>query len=416
MKFTNALILSALMTSSAGAAKPADLIRQLGDDDWSSRQAAEDALVAKGLTVINDLSAALSTTGDAELRTRLGSAIARINREQLTSATPVTLDKTFDRPVDALRAVANVAGLSVAVESDAAKPLLETQRQVHVSCRDTPLIQALLDVAADGGVAVRLIGEKVVVMPKPAAEGRPLAAVSGALALVADSSRRSESFDFSSGRRNNGTYVTLLIYTEPKLRLDPGSVQLTVKTLTDEQGRPLQLRQMKLGFAHTSDGRWNCTLSVPPLDPPPARIARLDVELFANAVVQTDDLHVDDLSTLPVELRVAAGTIGIQSVAQVGGNWTLVLRMPPQAPIRTLNTGMPQAFQMTDPDVLTITDGHGRRLLTGMPQLNPGPDANSTIPIMLASPDDPPKSVLIRVPSQRRELRMLLSLHDLPLP
>ena len=39
-----------------------------------------------------------------------------------------------------------------------------------------------------------------------------------------------------------------------------------------------------------------------------------------------------------------------------------------------------------------------------------------TVPIILASPDDPPKSIDIRMPAQTRELRVPLSLSDLPLP
>lgn len=418
MKTPARIILAAALVAAPAVAAPSnDLIKQLGSDDWTARQNAEDTLVAEGAAALDDLNAALAGTADVELHERIASAIARIGREQLTGATPVTVDKVFDRPIDALRAIANVAGLSVVTESEKASAVIQSAKSIHLQCQKTPLLEALFNCAADSGVAVRLSGERIVVLDQPAVEGRPRMAVAGAIVLVADSAQRRESIDMGSDRRGAATLLSFNIFTEPKLRLASGSTMLSIKSIVDEQGRTLLKKPAKVVLMHQPDGRWATQIGMVQPDPPATKIATIDVEVLGNVVTDTNELRIDDLASLPVDMQTAAGPVGVRSLTQTNGTWFIVVHVPQNRPnFNGFGSANPRIWQFGDPDLLIINDSHGRRLATGIPTLAMSDDLEMTMPIVLADANDPPKSILIRVPARTRELHAPLTLSNLPLP
>jgi len=407
----------ALLALPAVADAPGDLIKRLAGDDWADCQAAEDALVAQGPAVLDDLTAAAANTSDIELRERLNSAIARINKESLTSATLVNTSKDFDRPIDALRAIANHIGFVVAAENDKAAALIEKPKLTSLRCSHTPLLEALLNCAADLGVSVRFSGDRIVVLEKPVTEGRPRMVCVDAIAIVADSVRRMETVDFSSDRHNGGMLMAFTLYTEPKLQLASGTAVLSVRSMVDEQNRSILRRPGKFPFRHLPDGRWECDVPLQSLDPPSTRIAKIEAELLTNVVAGVDELKVDDLGALPQDMQTASGIVGIRSVSQANGSWAITIHVPQnQAGVNAFGTFGPNSWQYNDPDLLKITDAHGRRLTTGVPSMATGDDLEMTMPITLASPDDPPHKVVMRMPAKTREFKARVNFSDLPLP
>ena len=406
-----------LLALPAAADAPGDLLKRLAGDDWADRQAAEDALVAKGPPILDDLNAAVANTTDIELRERLNSAIARINKESLTSATLVNISKDFEHPIDALRALANHVGLLVVAENDKAAALVEQPKLTSLRCSHTPLLEALLNCAADAGVSIRITSDRITVLEQPATEGRPRMVSLGAIALVADSVRRIETIDFASDRHNGGLSATFTLYTEPKLQLASGTAALSIRSLVDEQNRSLLRRSGKFPFLHLPDGRWQCNVPLVTLDPAATHIAKVDTELVTNIIAGADELKVEDLTALPQDMQTSGGVVGIRSVSQANGNWAITIHVPQnQAGVNAFGAFGPNSWQYNDPDLLKITDAHGRRLTTGVPSMATGDDIEMTMPITLAAPDDPPHKVVMRMPSKMREFKAPAAFSDLALP
>ncbi len=230
----------------ATSPKVMGLIRRLASDDWKSRQAAVDALVAMGEDVLLDLVPALEKAVDPEVRTRLESAIARIEEDRLIGGSLITLKLDGVPAAKAVEEISRRARAPILLEPAG---LLQgkSAKKVSLNVDHRPFWEVMSLVCRQAEVEPACItrqGREMgmgLVRANGAKEwdDRPVV-LAGPLLIRADTISRTSSISLRDGGDSANEFsLTLTAFAEPKLKVLDYSGTIHLDEVVDEKGNSL---------------------------------------------------------------------------------------------------------------------------------------------------------------------------------
>ncbi len=422
MKRQPAILVLLCATLSASADPPAavepsaeKLIRDLTAADWAQRQQAEDALVLIGMPAVSAINAALAGSTDFEQRDRLQSALARIGREQLLTATRVTIKRRFDRPADAFEALAKAVGVAVEFDGPAAEARAREQADIDLDLNDRPWLESLTETIARSNVNARLDDGRILLLSAPPQAIRRPTHIAGAVSVSADNARRRLATDLATGNTTASLLVRLAAMCEPKVKFKHTSARLVVHKMLDQDGGSiLGDAQRAVQLQRESAGRYLCTLSFNAAHNPPSAISLIEGEIVGEVVTRITEARIDDLAALPQTLETPAGPVEVVSLTRSGRSWSLVIQFNRDT---NLQQTLSNDLSADSRDGLRILDQNGQAMqahLSGQNMNQASIDATLTITTSRA--ESQPASLVWGLASQTRDVRIPFALRDLPLP
>ncbi len=407
--------LTTLAVAQTAQPEAEQFIRDLTATDWAKRQQAEDSLVGAGAPAIDAINAALATSTDFEQRDRLQSALARIGREQLLIATPVTVNGRFERPLDAYTALARLVDLPTKCENPDAEARATAAVPVDLDFTDKPWLEALTETVARTNVNIRLEDEKLTLLRVPPAAIRRPTHFAGAISISADNARRRQATDLASGNTTSSLQVRLAAMCEPKIKFRAESMRLMVSKLLDQNGESiLGDAQRVVPMQRESGGRYTCTLNFNTAKNAPTAISLIEGDLVGEIITRTIEARVEDLTALPQTLETPAGTIEISSLVRTGKNWSLAVQISRET---NFHQSLANGLATDTRDGLHIVDQFGEPMRVNLTaQSMAQATVDVTFTLSSTNSDAQPAKLLWNIASQSRDIRIPFVLRDLPMP
>jgi hypothetical protein len=407
----------------ASAEQVKSLVADLAADDWSRREQAEDALVALGAAAVPAIKHEADIAQDIDLKERLQSALSRIEREQTLAPTMVTIDKEFDHPIEMFKALAAQVNLAVECDSEDTETLAEAETPLKLTVKNEPWLVALNRAMVETGVSARVEeGRLVLNQQGRVAADRPMHAA-GSLLMVAESARRKSSVMLNGVNAGAAqASINLSIYSEPKTRFRGNGPYVLIKKLVDADGNSMVANaQDRIMFSRAGVGRSVGVVNVAPSKG--KRVALLEGELIGEVVSRTTELTIDNLKKLPQSLTgPTGGEVTFDDLEPIpNGGWRLQAKPD-------LSNGAPTGV------AAEISTSVSNQLLRVLDQnqkpmnctIKPTTDAarrgglvngfDVTVTITSTDPDAQPTKLVWVVPVQSREVKIPVTLRDMPLP
>jgi hypothetical protein len=377
-----------------GAARLEALATQLSDDDWKSREKAQQELARFGPTAVPRLRALLSTAKDPDLRARLEGILKQIEQNDATGPTFVTLHLKAVPPALAFDELARQAGAKletnppgllqrddmapVTIDIDR-EPFWDALRKLCATCKLRPDRSGggKLSLAADDGTWAR----------RPAVTSGPFlvtaneAYVTRGVRFGADPAMVQAPPPALPGRPGDGvanhTQVQVEALFEPKLHGLAWSVGNVVEA-SDDAGRSLLLArgaapQRRSVYGGSRSGEWESIvwLGVPPAGGGPRRLAKL--KFFTTFAVQTgvETLEVQDvLAAKDVERIVGPSRVVVKGVTRLGDDdFELQVKSVPAGGVQAWRDAVGAQFRRG----ARLIDAEGRELMQAGGSSSMGP-------------------------------------------
>lgn len=309
------------------------LIRQLGDDDWKKRKAAEKQLGDMGPLIAWRLQQVVDQTSDEEVRGRAQGALATIAERRLLGASPIYLDAHGAEMKDVVAEVLAQANAPAAFSVEAIVGS-EKWRPVTIHSEGDSYWKVLQEIEAQSGLHLTDW--------KPMSEQTVWGGFAGALAttdgpfiLMASNigENRSLPLQAPDGKDDPAprqgasaamtqTYVTCMVMGEPKMQLvgSPqfGSPRMEVVEAVDDLGNNLIVPNALVGISLMGGDRWPATLQ---LKTPPAgarTIRKLVTKFSGSAATTSEELVMEDaLHAKPLTRTIDGKELVIQPLRKI---------------------------------------------------------------------------------------------------
>lgn len=310
------------------------LARQLGGDDWQTRQDAVEKLVKMGPTIlplVRELAAAAS--GDLEVEYRFQNVIGRIGLDERIGQSVVSINVRNAPARDVLKILEQAGRTTLPVVP---AEVLDSAAPVTLELTDAPLLEVLRQFADKQ--QWRLIAQPnstaMTLSPGPWSEARGLAAHAGPFMVVLNSAARSDSLIPVEGARPNFVgRLNISIIREPKLRLE-GPMTFEIDAATDEAGRSIiksgPLNPFgAMGFDGSNVSGSPMVTHTLPLQEPAERLSRLKGHIDANLVATIERWEIADLSHLREQTRkINNERWAIRSFSKADQGYDVAIRVP----------------------------------------------------------------------------------------
>lgn len=438
--------------SSTLAALPpgvADLLQQLGDDDWHKRQAAQRKLLSLGEPVRPELERMLKSDPSPEMAQRLQTLIAVLDESKRLGFTLVTLHLKDAKPADAVAELGRRSGVPIA-------PLAEGQlgdiadKRVTYDCENQPFWTALTAIATQAGLrfagldaaganagaaaggaagpagaarkeaparAVVLTPVDVKITPAPTA-------VAGPFLIVIGKVEQTRVKEFAAPGQlmamDRGCHVFLAVWSEPKMTHAQWSIDRVNELLTDE-GK-VALDASWAGFAQGSvNETWMSDVRLAPTLPG-KKIKRIAVTASFTVELKRQTWEVDqvlqsgttvktigDLKYTLTDVKKTADdqySFTVQVEPAVAGNAQAFMRYR-----RMLNENTPRLLD----DKGQEPQSNGRSITSGNTLYRETIRVNCTANGVNPKVGEPVKFVW-EIPSEVRTLTYPVEFTDVPLP
>ncbi len=408
-----------LIVASIGFAEsipPEKLIAQLESTDWGKRQEAEDALVEIGTPAAASIQAALDKGPESpEVRERLVAALARIEREGLLVATPVTVDQIFATPKEAFEFLAKQVNLSLEPENEIAAERAETAEPVVLKLKAVPWLEALGQVRDMTSIDFQIVETQLVLAELPPSVVDTPQTLAGAIMLTPESMRLRRSLDLSQQTASSSVNMRLVITTEPKVQFNTGTARLLIRSAVDADGNNLGGQDVNVTLAREKSSQMVANIGLGKGKPDQV-LKTLVGELQGDLITRSNDVRVSVPTDLPRTVTIPDGEFEITSIERVKNKktWEILLTIPQQA-----RAGASfNALLTSTSTAVRVTDDKGRPMRLGRAIQRPITGVNVEIVVPLTGADDEakPAELTWTVASQTRGVRIPFELHDLPLP
>jgi hypothetical protein len=405
----------ATQPSEADGREIAALIERLGDDDWNTREQAEEEIVLFGELALPQLQEQIDSGTDPEVRSRASSAVHRIEQNRLAGPSIITLRMTDAHPRDVFQELGRQAGTHFEVQPSNLWDTLD--QEITVELTRVPFWEAMKHVCAQANVFPRHWGsEQHIVLGQGQAnwaDGPGF--VHGPFMVTASRITRSHSIDLAqTPQRRDDFTIQLTIMAEPKLRVLQ-SHPLVLEEAVDEHGRSL----VPPAERHThvsSHPHWRINASgrmAYPQEPAPMRLVRLRGSMRFVLQTQSQTLEVRDvLQAEESTHETAIGRIVIHPVSSSEHNTevraTLHREGRSQEMWERANTLHRSA---------RLLDAEDRPLPTGGGGWGGGNDQYE-LRWHFHSRDEvgPPVRFVLEIPTQVQEIDVPVEFDDLPIP
>ncbi|HMO25432.1 MAG TPA: hypothetical protein PKB10_04115 [Tepidisphaeraceae bacterium] len=218
------------------------IIERLGGDGFRDRQRAEDELVAMGLDVLPQLRRAAGEARDDEVRSRLESAIARIDQESQFGASLITMKFTDAPAKDAFEELFRQAGATLRVEPEGHLDR-EQIGKVTIDVERRPFWQVIAELSRQTNMDLQSGGQAgLVLRPGGARAADQPIVYSGPVMIRAESATRTNTIQFSqAGVASKSFIVQFIALLEPKLSGGaPNATSVKIESMLDASGQPVE--------------------------------------------------------------------------------------------------------------------------------------------------------------------------------
>ena len=455
-------------TSTAPATNPASLeadvealIKQLGNDDWPTRMAAQNRLASLGELAEPRLKIAARDSDDAEVRARAEAALHAIADNRLVGPTRITMKVFNVHPQIAFNEIARQAGF----EFKSPSPLMNNPQlpPVTLDVQREPMWEVVRRVREQCGFDLEPGPMGPVIVQIPPGPDKAPTVTSGAFRVRATRISRSYAVDLTSGGLVvNDFAVHLALQPEPKLKIQTGAVAAKVEAAADENGLSLLPPEGAPAVAGAGAGpgaiqvmpgmpanaaaaamqnamvlRGNVAVGMRPdaaawpvtarLEYPAQnagkRIARLKGSTSCTVVVRTDTLEIPDvLNATNVTREAGATSITVRSCRKVGEQYELMLNVGAEGGAMAVQQLVARVGRSASGGVRLI-DSTGRDLpQQGMRRMTAASNGRTDITLTFGDARVPqaaaagPMKLMWEVPAELRDFEVPFEFIDLPLP
>ena len=449
------------------AKDPAGYLARLSGDNWKQRQAAEEELVRMGPAGRPLIHKLLSDPNlrDPEVRSRLETALRRIDDNRTAGPSYLTLHVKDAAPGDVATELARQAGAAIPVRPDdlwdqprLPRITLDLERQPYWGAMRRFAAQASVAVALteDGWALQRAAGGSTLSLETPAVRHGPFLVLASEVwrsrSVKPLAAPEQNAFDGKAGdilaSERDQFGITLTVLGEPKLRVLRAADTVRLTEALDDRGHSLLPQPGEAGAAATlRGGRTAWVYGVPlryPPERPGRRIARLNGTIPFTLQTSAERLELDDvIAAGRVTRELKGGRITAHvTEAPDGKTFTLMLTIarplsaedgaaapqpddaaapqPGGAPAERLTRWM--VYQHSAQRWLRLEDAAGRPLpRTGFGSRVLGDDVELTLHFTRPAEGGrnqpgPPKKLTWDLPTATEEVEVEFEFKDLPMP
>lgn len=418
--FKQAGVMLALAVSACSAfADISAIVAKLDSPEWADREQAERDLVELGPPALDDLRAALAAAADVEVRARLESAIARIERDQATGPSRITLDVQGAPLADVLAEINRQARSDITLMN----PEFWAGQQpgpVTLKLENASFWQAIDALQQAANVGITITPEGWQVMRNWGGGGEGITAEAGVIQIAATNIHYSRSRVFGrNGRQQSESFqIQLALRVEPKINLTSSDSFLELTRAVDDRGNDLLNASRLIPIFDGGVGQIFAGLPLKYPADPGQTISEITGTVRLAVAVDSQSIDVADaLSFRPIELNVASAAIRVEPagadpgqpnsvrirVRVVGGENESIMRRVQQAAQRA-----------------RVTDSQDRRLRMGNSDTRRIDqnqiEFNFTWVATNAQEFAGPVRVHMEIPTQTQVIQEQFTLRDLPYP
>ena len=152
---------SATPTTAPAASQPSgasieQLIKQLGSDDPTDRDAAQQQLASRGSAAVDALKDAAAHNDDLEVRSRAASALAKIGEHTAFDTSPITLHLKDAPQQDAMNAIAAQAHAQFTGPAGMGIPVVAGGKMITIDADQKPFWDVMTDLCQQMNVCPTL--------------------------------------------------------------------------------------------------------------------------------------------------------------------------------------------------------------------------------------------------------------------
>lgn len=401
-------------------ARVVEIARDLSADEFATRQRAEDALVELGQPAMSPLQRLLETTGDAEARARLQSAIKRIEEQDRLGPTYITLHLRNASAEEAFEALS--AQLPKPLKAQGPHVFEGVQERVTLDCVNEPFWSVMLKLTEQTGIGFATAsssggGNELVRLSvrKP-----PPYQLSGAFLVRAESAQRIFSIQYASGDATISDFNLMLsVWPDPKMQVSAGPSARNVKIVRaeDDQGRQMLDNQGAAG-GWRSSAAVNFTLRLRANNADAKKLAILKGTLSIPINLGFATVSHDKLSAV-AEKKVGDMLIRIQPLEKVNdGRYVIKFSVYRQGASdeawSLINHSVFSSVRLEDKDGRQLdraewsSSENSGRMIEGAVNFNRLPRGNQEL--------GEPAKVIWTIPTESREIEVPFEFRNLPLP
>ena len=305
----------AASAETAAATELQTLVEQLGDRAWEKRQQAEERLVSLGLVAVERLRSVIETTDSEEVRTRATTALRKIERQERSRPTLVTLGLREATVGEAIQALAEAGGVDISLWPPAHRGGQQPAKRVNLTLDRQPFWLAVRALCEQAELTPQKMGTETQITLMKNASGwanKPYHLHEGFL-VQASRIQRTHHVDLASpGTVRHNFSIQFSVFVDPRQTIIRGPRMVQIEEAIDDQGNSLikpQPEHFRASLnAPSYGGAWMWDLQAPLQYQPEigSRLARLKGTVTFEAEEEREVWEVTDLA----ETKDATKTIG----------------------------------------------------------------------------------------------------------
>lgn len=393
------------------------LIEQLGAEEWTTREAASTSLIDFGPSIIHRLQAALVDADDPEVRSRLETAIAQINENELIGASIISLDFVDAPIVEVIDALNRQARCNIIVNL----PEPANSRRITLHLERASFWQALNAIEQASGLSFGMsqyawtLGRQGRAFPSEyTSESGPMQFAAAEYRLIAN---------YADGNSDIGkATLSISIRGEPKVNLAQGKSRIVIEKAVDDLGNDLT-DTPELSGVWLNERAFG-TANIPLARPRGigTKIAELSGYVELSLATRIETIQIENLASFQ-SIERTAGTMKIRidpvseaerSQLQSGG---LAIKI---SAIDNVNREQLQQRLNSAINTARVVDSRGRAAGRPSPSYSAGdvPNEFCCLVVFQRGATDPSDVLSLRldIPMEYRQITTRFSFKDLPLP
>lgn len=312
------------------------LVKDLGANDYRTREKAGQQIAAKGEKALPDLRRALAATADPEVVRRLAGLVRKMDHDRLVAPKRVTLPKKERSLKEALAEIAKQTGYTI---DDRSLGTGGDGRHTF-EFENLPFWQALDKVTSAGGLNVVTDYDDETIRVWNQNSVNPYVSYAGPFRFVANSINSSKNVSLAGVGRTTGItrpaeYLNLQfqVHSEPKNPL-LGVTQAEVILATDEHGSSLvppkndeNVRYHRVGYYNSGNRGLNATAGVGLVRADKSattiKVLRGKIGIILLAAIVPDVVVNDPLKVKNQKFVGRTVELDVDSVAEANGSYTV---------------------------------------------------------------------------------------------
>ena len=398
------------------------LIKQLSDDNYQTRQDAQDQLVRFGADARPALQDLIAHTTDPEARTRAETAIALIEENRTTGASLITLHVAGAAPDSVLAELSRQAMTPIPTQPENLFRQGNVLSKVTLDVDRQPFWVAFRQFCQQTGVRANSMGNdrKFVLMQGGDDSILGPAVYTGPFMVVANSVTRTSSISFARDKLpSRNLNVQFTVFAEPKLNVMGHDYYVRLSEATDDRGNSLLMPNPGAygTMGQDTSPRWSLGSQLAIPDNIGAKLARIQGTTRVQIQTKSEIWEIPDISKAQSPSKSIAGRRYVVeefktlSPEQYQLKFTIIRETPRLAEWQQYGRGVR----------LSLVDANGK-YLQSQGYGGGGSDEKLTYTHTFGrdagdgTKTGEPAKLIVEVPTDVKEVQIPFDFKDLPLP